>query len=130
VGYKFGIDAANGAAWRPAAEAWDVDTDEEASVLAWVRQHAPAIDARPLRSERHPWTMTPDGDLVVDRRGPVVMAVGCSGHAFKLAPAVGEAVADLAEGADPGPDVVHFQLDRPALNGSAHDGLGSMAIPR
>jgi glycine/D-amino acid oxidase-like deaminating enzyme len=130
VGYKFGIDAANGEDWRPDAEAWGVDAQEEATLLGWVREHLPSLEVRPLRSERHPWTMTPDGDQVVDRRGRVVVLAGCSGHAFKLAPALGEAVADLVDGVDPGPDVAHLRLDRPALAGAAGHGLGSMAIPR
>ena len=73
--------------------------------------------------------MTPDGDLVVDRRGPVVILAGCSGHAFKLAPAIGEAVADLAESGATA-DVEHLRLDRPALAGAATASLGSMPIPR
>jgi sarcosine oxidase len=130
VGYKVAYDAARADAWQPDATEWGVDREEEARLVAWLREHAPGIEPRVQRSERHPWTMTPDGDQVVDRRGPIVLAVGCSGHAFKLAPALGEAVTDLAEDADPGPDVAHLRLDRPALAGAADHGLGSMAIPR
>ena len=129
VGYKLGFDAASAAAWDPDATGWEADADEEALLVAWMRAHAPGIEPRPLRSERHPWTMTPDGDLVVDRRGPVVILAGCSGHAFKLAPAVGAAAADLAEtGATA--DVEHLRLDRPALSVAATASLGSTPIPR
>jgi sarcosine oxidase len=39
---------------------------------------------------------------VIDRRGPVTVAAGFSGHGFKFAPAVGELVAGLVGGtADP-----------------------------
>jgi glycine/D-amino acid oxidase-like deaminating enzyme len=129
VGYKVAFDAANAAAWDPDATGYTVDGDEEARLLDWMRTYAPGIEPRPLRSERHPWTMTPDGDLVVDRRGPVVLLAGCSGHAFKLAPAIGRAAADLAEtGATA--DVEHLRLDRPALAVAATDDLGSTPIPR
>ena len=81
VGYKVGFDAASAEAWDPDATGYTPDAAEEARLLDWMREHAPGIEPRPLRSERHPWTMTPDGDLVVDRRGPVVILAGCSGHA-------------------------------------------------
>jgi sarcosine oxidase len=43
------------------------------------------------------YTMTPDEDFVLDRRGNVVICSPCSGHGFKFAPLVGEIVADLVE---------------------------------
>jgi sarcosine oxidase len=61
--------------------------------------------------------MTPDGDFVIDRRGPLVIAGGCAGHAFKFGPALGELVADLAEGR-PRPGTDRFALDRPGLEGA------------
>ncbi|MFD6424592.1 FAD-dependent oxidoreductase [Streptomyces sp. NPDC060198] len=44
------------------------------------------------------YTSTPDHDFVVDRRGPVTVLAGFSGHGFKFAPAIGELAADLVEG--------------------------------
>jgi sarcosine oxidase len=60
--------------------------------------------------------MTPDGDFLIDRRGPFVIAGGCAGHAFKFGPALGELVADLVGGA-PRPGTERFALDRPSLRG-------------
>jgi sarcosine oxidase len=54
---------------------------------------------------------------VLDRRGDVVIGAGCMGHAFKMAPAIGEALADLAEGRRLGPDFERFRVDRPSLTG-------------
>jgi sarcosine oxidase len=131
VGYKLGFDAADGSAWDPDATAYPPDAGEVARLLRWMTRHAPGIALRPLSSERHPWTMTPDGDPVLDRRGPVVFAAGCSGHSFKLAPAFAEALADLAEGRDAGPDAGHLRLDRPALHGRPDAlALGSAPIVR
>ncbi len=70
-----------------------------------------------LQSERHPWTMTPDSDFVIDRDGPVVVACGCSGHAFKFGPALGELVADIAQEI-PRPEQPLFSMRRPALESS------------
>ena len=45
------------------------------------------------------YTMSPDGHFVVDRhptRPQVVVATGFSGHGFKFAPVIGDALADLA----------------------------------
>ncbi len=42
------------------------------------------------------YTTTPDANFVLDRRGPVVVATGFSGHGFKFVPAIGRVLADLA----------------------------------
>jgi sarcosine oxidase len=77
------------------------------------------LDASPhlIRHQRHPWTMTPDGDFVIDRRGSLVIAGGCAGHAFKFGPALGELVADLAEGT-PRAGMERFAIDHPAIAGA------------
>ena len=44
------------------------------------------------------YTMAPDGDFVIDRlpgRERIVVASPCSGHGFKFAPAIGQALAEL-----------------------------------
>ena len=58
--------------------------------------------------------MTPDGDFAIDRRGPIVVAAGCSGHAFKFGPALGSLVADVVDKVDRD-DLKLFSLDRPAM---------------
>jgi sarcosine oxidase len=44
-----------------------------------------------------------------------VVGGGCSGHAFKFGPLLGEMLADLALGAEPGIARERFALHRPAL---------------
>ena len=85
---------------------------EEARILGWMDQHLGGAPQRVAYSQRHPWTLTPDSDFVIDRRGSLVLACGCSGHAFKFGPALGPVVADVVEGAPPHP---LFRLDRPGL---------------
>ena len=58
------------------------------------------------------WTDSPDGWFVVDQVGSVVVACGDSGKGFKYAPAIGEILADLAEGGDPDPDVAAMSARR------------------
>jgi sarcosine oxidase len=59
--------------------------------------------------------MTADEDFVLDREGPVVAGAGCSGHAFKFGPLLGQMLADLALGKDTGIGRQRFSLARPAL---------------
>ena len=61
------------------------------------------------------YTNTPDDDFVIDRHPhhpQVVIASPCSGHGFKFASAIGEALADLADGASPRTDLSPFRIAR------------------
>jgi sarcosine oxidase len=117
VGYKVAFDAGSTEPWRPDVVSWPPDLAEQERLLAWIRERMPTIEPRVARTQRHPWTMTPDGDFAIGRRGPIVVAAGCSGHAFKFGPALGALVADVADHVARD-DLGLFSLDRPAL-GSA-----------
>jgi glycine/D-amino acid oxidase-like deaminating enzyme len=61
------------------------------------------------------YTNTPDGDFILDRHpddARVVLVSPCSGHGFKFAPAIGEAIADLVEDRPPRFDLAPFRIDR------------------
>jgi sarcosine oxidase len=61
------------------------------------------------------YTNTPDEHFIVDVHPDddrVVLVSPCSGHGFKFAPAIGEAVADLCEGTRPRLDLSAFRLSR------------------
>jgi sarcosine oxidase len=120
VGYKVAFDAGSADPWDPDAETWAPDPAEAEALARWVAARMPAASSHLVRHQRHPWTMTPDGDFVIDRRGPLVVAGGCAGHAFKFGPALGEFVADLVEGR-PRPGTELFRLDRPAIRGVRAD---------
>jgi sarcosine oxidase len=80
----------------------------------------PDIEGEHLRSEVCWYTNTPDGHFLIDRHPEserVLVVSPCSGHGFKFAPAIGEAVADLVTGSDPRDDLAAFRLDRAALGG-------------
>jgi len=114
IGYKVAFDAASTEPWQPDVETWPPDLAEQVRLIAWLGERMPAIEPRVAFTQRHPWTMTPDGDFAIDRHGPIVVAAGCSGHAFKFGPALGALVADVAEGVSRN-DLELFSLDRPAM---------------
>jgi sarcosine oxidase len=72
---------------------------EIAAIEEVVRALVPAAAGRPTRSTTCIYTRAPDGHFVV---GPhpessrIVIASPCSGHGFKFATVIGEALADLA----------------------------------
>jgi len=114
IGYKVAFDAASTEPWQPDVEAWPPDTAEQDRLIAWLGDRMPGVEPRVNLTQRHPWTMTPDGDFAIDRRGPIVVAAGCSGHAFKFGPALGALVADVTEGIGRN-DLDLFSLDREAM---------------
>lgn len=68
-------------------------------ILKVVREHLPGVGAQMSRHGACMYTMTDDGQFVIDRHPShprVVFGVGFSGHGFKFAPVVGEILADLA----------------------------------
>lgn len=69
------------------------------------------------------FTMSADTHFVVDRipDSPVVVGCGFSGHGYKFAPAIGEALAALVQERSPGSDVAHLRWNRPALRPKRDD---------
>lgn len=66
---------------------------------AFAARYLPQAGFEPARSAVCTYTMTPDGHFVIDRHPAhdnVFVAAGFSGHGFKFAPVVGEALAELA----------------------------------
>lgn len=118
IGYKLAFSTGQ-EGWRPDVEAWDADRGEEARLFDWLDRRMPDFPRKVQLTQRHPWTMTPDGDFIVDRKGPVVLACGCSGHAFKFGPALGPLVADVVEGKPAHP---LLRLGRPSLAGKVAAG--------
>ena len=114
-GYKLGVDTGHHEDFRPAqAEPWAPHAGDLDELAAWLAAWLPTAGP-PRDPERCPWTLTPDADIVVDRRDRVVVLAGCSGHGYKLAPALGELAADLVEGIPLPAEARRLRLDRPAL---------------
>jgi sarcosine oxidase len=112
-GYKVGLD-------QPLRrfDPEDVDrtptAERDRQASARVARDFGALDPTVVSSHVCTWTMSPDGEFVVDRLldGQVVLATGDSGTGFKFSALMGELLADLAEGRDPDPDVAPFGLAR------------------
>ncbi|GFR85891.1 peroxisomal sarcosine oxidase [Elysia marginata] len=82
----------------------------------YVSKHFPGLESKPSIVESCIYTMTPDTHPILDRH-PVlenlIIGAGFSGHGFKLAPAVGQILGDLALGKDPTNfDITPFKLSR------------------
>jgi sarcosine oxidase len=115
IGYKLAFSTGQ-EGWLPDLDAWQPDLAEHARLFAWLDRRMPDFPRQVQLIQRHPWTMTPDGDFIIDRVGPIVLACGCSGHAFKFGPALGPLVADVVEDR---PAYPLLRLDRPSLKGKA-----------
>jgi sarcosine oxidase len=76
-----------------------VSAEDEMLIRAAIAEHLPAANGRLVKAKTCLYTMTPDGDFIIDRlpgAPQIVIASPCSGHGFKFAPAIGAILADLA----------------------------------
>lgn len=93
----------------------DLDTDDTPHLRALtdaVRRLLPALDPKPVATERCVYDNSADTDFVLDRVGNLVVGCGTSGHGFKFGPLLGELLADLADGTVPRFDLGPFRIDR------------------
>jgi sarcosine oxidase len=73
--------------------------DDIVRLAEFARAHLPGLGATPTRHSVCLYTMSPDQHFMIDSHpqwNNVVFAAGFSGHGFKFAPVIGEALADLA----------------------------------
>jgi glycine/D-amino acid oxidase-like deaminating enzyme len=93
-----------------------VSLDESTDALARVSHRFPVLEqGRIARGYAGCFDVTPDWHPILDRVGPegFHVAVGFSGHGFKLSPAVGRMMAALiTEGPGGHPDLATFRLAR------------------
>ena len=83
----------------PSSEDLDPLVQAASRVLPTLIGPWPSRDVRLLRAMTCLYTKTPDEHFIIDqhpRRDSVLFAVGFSGHGFKFAPVIAEALADLA----------------------------------
>jgi sarcosine oxidase len=81
-----------------------------AEVVDYARAWIPGVDASRPSAVGCLYTITLDHDFVIDRRGPVTVLGGFSGHGFKFAPAIGELASRLV--LDGAPAEPRFAVDR------------------
>jgi sarcosine oxidase len=93
----------------------EVQADEQARFLALASPWIDRLPGTPADRSVCLYTNTPDGDFVLDRHpaAPDVYVVSaCSGHGFKFAPAIGDAVVSELAGEPAGIDLSPFRLSR------------------
>ncbi|WIE83703.1 FAD-dependent oxidoreductase [Curtobacterium sp. MCPF17_021] len=88
---------------------------EAERLQAYVARYVPGVDATRPTFISCLYDNSPDEDFVIDRRGPLTVATGFSGHGFKFAPLLGDMIADLATG---GPPRARFSLTKPSPTGT------------
>ena len=92
----------------------DVDEDDIDRVTRLLTTYLPAAAGVRRRSATCLYTNTPDGHFLIAphaRHDDVLVVSACSGHGFKFASAIGEAVADLVMGTER-PDLLPFGRER------------------
>lgn len=81
----------------------------------YVAPNFVGISSRCIKSTVCLYTMTPNGDFVIDQHpdyANVLLASACSGHGFKHSAAVGQILAELALNEQTSFDIQPFQLQR------------------
>lgn len=95
-----------------------VDAEELARVQSFAATALPHLSGELTHHEGCLYTLTPDEHFIVDRHPEhdrVVLAAGLSGHGFKFAPVLGEALADLAIDGRTSLPIDFLRCARPAL---------------
>jgi sarcosine oxidase len=93
----------------------NVSAADEALIRPALADHIPAANGRLAAAKTCLYTVSPDGDFILDRLPGVqniLVASPCSGHGFKFAPAIGEILADLAVSGSTRHDISRFRLGR------------------
>jgi sarcosine oxidase len=93
----------------------EVRASDEPPVRAFLNAHLPGVNGPLNRAQTCIYTLSPDRHFIIDvhpNYWNVVFAAGFSGHGFKFAPVVGEALADLVETGWTGLPVGMFRVGR------------------
>jgi sarcosine oxidase len=96
-----------------------VSAADEAMIRSVLAAHLPAANGPLAAVTTCLYTMTPDGDFILDRlpgHDAMIVASPCSGHGFKFAPVIGEIIADLATIGVTTHDISRFAIGRFAEN--------------
>lgn len=95
-GVKVGLHRPGDVVKDPAKVDRELRPDDLAPLLTFIKSCLPGVKPVHTHHVVCMYTMTPDEHFVLDTNGSVTYAAGFSGHGFKFAPVIGEALADLA----------------------------------
>jgi glycine/D-amino acid oxidase-like deaminating enzyme len=96
-----------------------VDAEETARLERFLGDHLPDASREVSRFAVCMYTMTPDENFILDRHPTypqIAFAAGLSGHGFKLAGALGEALVELALNGAARRPIQCLSVGRPALH--------------
>jgi glycine/D-amino acid oxidase-like deaminating enzyme len=99
--------------------------EDETAPRSFLRRYLPDADGPLRQAKTCIYTLSPDRHFIIDRHPEsphVVYATGFSGHGFKFASAVGEVLADLAEGKEPRESITMFRSGRFAGTSASEGG--------
>jgi sarcosine oxidase len=91
-----------------------ISDEDERAVRRFLGRALPATNGKRLHGAICMYTNTADGHFVIDRLPTdqnVIVVSACSGHGFKFAPAIGEAVAELIVDGSSRLDLTPFALE-------------------
>lgn len=92
-----------------------VSAHDEGLIRDFLADHLPEGNAPLAAATTCLYTMTPDGDFILDRlpgAPQVIVASPCSGHGFKFAPVIGDIIAELVMDGATRRDIARFSLAR------------------
>ena len=92
-----------------------VSIADENLIRSALAEHLPDANGSRVKAATCLYTVTPDGDFIVDTLPGyphVVVASPCSGHGFKFAPVIGEILADLVTRCASKHEIGRFSLKR------------------
>jgi sarcosine oxidase len=114
-GIKFAKHHHDDEVMDPSAGRRPMNDADENTLRAALAVHVPTANGRLLDAQTCRYTMTPDGDFILDRlpgAPAIIVASPCSGHGFKFAPVIGEILADLVTRGATRHDISRFRLAR------------------
>jgi len=92
-----------------------VSIADENLIRSALADHLPDANGDRVKATTCLYTVTPDGDFILDSLPGfphIVVASPCSGHGFKFAPVIGEILADLVIRHEPKHEIGRFSLKR------------------
>lgn len=102
----------------PAVPDWKiipVTSNHSAQISEVIDSLLPALDRSPIHMKNCVYTMSPDESFLIGQShafNSTYFASACSGHGFKFAPAIGDALANMAVGQQPRVTLSAFSANR------------------
>jgi monomeric sarcosine oxidase len=119
---QFGLKAAEHTGGQPVADPLainrELDPQDQARVEGFLREYLPGVTHQCQKHVVCMYTMSPDEHFVVDchpRYPQVAFAAGLSGHGFKFAGVLGEALTELALDGQTSAPIGFLACDRPGM---------------